>query len=227
MKYLFVVAHPDDEVLGGGATIHTLVEKGEEVAVCILCGKAESRSFRSSTKELFEDMQKSQQTLGVTAVKAGNFHDSNLNIYPHSDVVYFIEEAIIEFMPETIITHHPSDLNSDHQITSKYCQEAARLSQRKTENIPMLKQLLYMEVLSSTDWMLDRTISSFSPNLFIEVGEESINKKISALAKYRKVMRSFPHPRSKQIIKGLAAYRGGQSATKYAEAYEIAFRVGL
>ena len=28
MNYLFVVAHPDDEVLGAGATIHRLISVG-------------------------------------------------------------------------------------------------------------------------------------------------------------------------------------------------------
>ncbi len=30
MKILFVVAHPDDEVLGAGATIHKLVTEGNK-----------------------------------------------------------------------------------------------------------------------------------------------------------------------------------------------------
>jgi hypothetical protein len=84
-----------------------------------------------------------------------------------------------------------------------------------------------MEIPSSTDWRLDRAKMSFSPNLFVGVGEEGIGKKIEALEQYRGVMREFPHPRSEQIIRGLAAVRGGQSATMYAEAFEVAFRTGL
>ena len=34
MNYLIVVAHPDDEVLGAGATIHKLIDEGNSVAVC-------------------------------------------------------------------------------------------------------------------------------------------------------------------------------------------------
>lgn len=227
MKNLFVVAHPDDEVLGGGATIHTLVSAGDEVGVCILCGLAEARMYRPADDELRDDIQKSRRSLGVSAVWAGNFHDSNLNIHPHLDIVRFIENIIMEFCPETIITHHPADLNADHQTTSKCCQEASRLSQRKTADIPLLKQLLFMEVPSSTDWQLDRTIGTFAPNLFVEVGEEGVKAKIDALMQYRGVMREFPHPRSEPVIKGLAAQRGAQSATMYAEAFEVAFRVGL
>jgi len=36
-------------------------------------------------------------------------------------------------------------------------------------------------------------------------------------------MRAFPHPRSVEVIRGLAAYRGGQSGMRYAEAFQTAF----
>lgn len=227
MKYLFVVAHPDDEVLGGGATIHNLVMAGETVDVCILCGYAEARMYRPETDKLKEDIVKSQTTLGVRNARAGSFRDSSLNIYPHQDIVRFIENCILEFGSDVIITHHPVDLNADHQTVSQCCQEAARLSQRKTTDAPALKQLLYMEVLSSTDWEFNRGVRAFRPNLFVEVGEEAIQKKIEALMQYRGVMREFPHPRCEQIINGLAAYRGGQSGVRYAEAFEVVFKLGL
>ena len=40
MKYLVVVAHPDDEVLGAGASIRKLIQEGNEVALCVMVGKA-------------------------------------------------------------------------------------------------------------------------------------------------------------------------------------------
>ncbi|MGI6040445.1 MAG: hypothetical protein ACOYBG_09625, partial [Eubacteriales bacterium] len=56
------------------------------------------------------------------------------------------------------------------------------------------------------------------------VGEGAINKKIEALAQYRGVMRNYPHPRSSEALKGLAAYRGGQAGMIYAESFESVFR---
>ncbi len=47
--------------------------------------------------------------------------------------------------------------------------------------------------------------------------------KARSLGSYRGVMRDFPHPRSEEILKGLAAYRGGQAGMKYAEAFQTAF----
>jgi hypothetical protein len=36
MKYLIVVAHPDDEVLGAGASIYKWTRRGDIVDVCIM-----------------------------------------------------------------------------------------------------------------------------------------------------------------------------------------------
>ena len=43
MNYLVVVAHPDDEVLGAGATIRKLVNDGHKVAVAIMVSQAMAR----------------------------------------------------------------------------------------------------------------------------------------------------------------------------------------
>jgi LmbE family N-acetylglucosaminyl deacetylase len=45
MNYLIVVAHPDDEVLCAGATIHKLIKNGNNVAVAIMVSQAASRLF--------------------------------------------------------------------------------------------------------------------------------------------------------------------------------------
>lgn len=224
-NYLFVVAHPDDEVLGGGATIHKLTQQGAQVHVCILCNMAEARSFRPETSELKADLFRSMKTIGVSSVLTGCFHDGMLSTASHLHVVQFIEAAITETKAQHIITHHPNDLHSDHRVTSTSCQEAARISMRQiTDSVPPILSLSYMEVPSSTDWALNSTVDSFKPNTFVEIGKAGVDKKIQALSQYRDVMRRFPHPRCAQIIEGLAAYRGGQSGCEYAEAFETVFR---
>lgn len=223
MSYLIVVAHPDDEVLGAGATMYKLSREGHSVNVCILSGEVDARQFRPTLEELHEDVHKSLQILGVDRVIAGNFPNIEFNTTSHLKLVQFIESAIIETNAEVIITHHPADLNNDHLHTSMACQAAARLFQRRTDVTP-LKEILFMEVPSSTDWGLNHSLRQFTPNTFIEVGEIGIEKKIQALAQYRGVMRPYPHPRSGEAIKGLAAYRGGQAGMLYAEAFESIFR---
>lgn len=221
MSYLIVVAHPDDEVLGAGATIHKLTRQGEEVNVCVLCGKAQARAGLS--EELNAEMNDCLGMLGVNRVFVGDFPNIKMNTSAHLDLVQFIEKAIAETGADHVITHHPSDLNNDHHQTSIACQAAVRMFQRRTD-VPRLKELLYMEVSSSTEWALNTSVSDFRPNTFVEVGKEGIDRKLRALSCYKGVMRPYPHPRSEEAITGLAAFRGSQSGLCYAEAFESAFR---
>ena len=223
MRYLLVVAHPDDEVLGAGATIKKLSEDGNTVDVCIMCTEAKARAHRPEDNELSCDMNDALNQLGVRKRYEGEFPNIEMNTVPHLKMVQFIEKAIIESSAEIIITHHPADTNNDHLHTSMACQAAIRLFQRRTDVAP-LKEFWYMEVLSSTEWSVNSSMNRFVPNLFVEVGKEGIEAKIKAVAAYRGVMRPYPHPRSEEALMGLAAYRGAQAGSNYAEAFESVLR---
>lgn len=220
MKFLVVVAHPDDEILGAGATIHKLICEGHQVAICTMANHAAAR--KNLSKTLAEDQEKALSIIGVTKSYAANFPNIKMNIVPHLEMVQFVENCIDDFKAEAIITHHPSDTNIDHQETSRAVQAAARLFQRR-DGVPALQYLLFMEVLSATEWALDSSANRFLPNCFVEVGKDGVQLKLQALSAYSGVMRSFPHPRSKEAIGGLAAYRGAQAGCDYAEAFECVF----
>lgn len=226
MAYLVVAAHPDDEVLGAGGTIYKLTQAGERVEVCILSSQAKARAFRPEDDQLHSDMKKSLLSLGVEKTYEGDFPNIELNTVPHLKLVQFIENAIIESHADNIITHHPADLNNDHLHTSLACQAAVRLFQRR-KDVPPVKAFYYMEVPSATDWGLNTSMRSFKANTFVEIGKDGLDKKIESLAMYRGVMRDYPHPRSREAICGLSAYRGAQVDMKYAEAFECVFKRGL
>ena len=223
MKYLLVVAHPDDEVLGAGATIKKLTEQGNSVDVCIMCTEAKARAYRPGDDELNDDIQDALKMLGVGKRYEGSFPNIEMNTVPHLQMVQFIEKVILSSDAEIVITHHPSDTNNDHLHTSMACQAAIRLFQRRTDVSP-LKEFWYMEVLSSTEWSVNTSMNRFMPNLFVEVGKDGVETKVKALAAYRGVMRPYPHPRSEEAIFGLAAYRGAQAGNNYAEAFECVLR---
>lgn len=221
MNYLIVVAHPDDEVLGAGAAIHKLIQEGHSVAVVTMANHAAARVNISDT--LVEDQEEAFRIMGVSKCYSADFPNIKMNTVPHLELVQFIERCIEDFGAEAIITHHPSDTNNDHVVTSYAVQAACRLFQRKP-NVPALKELLYMEVPSSTEWSFDSSANRFTPNYFVEIGKDGVELKLKALAAYKGVMRSYPHPRSREAIEGLAAFRGAQAGLNYAEAFECVFK---
>jgi LmbE family N-acetylglucosaminyl deacetylase len=223
MKYLLVVAHPDDEVLGCGASMYKWKNNGDIVDVAIMCTEAKARAFRPDDKALEDDTNASTNYLGVNKIYEANFPNIEMNTVPHLQLVQFIEHAIKESEPDIIITHHPADTNNDHMHTSLACQEAVRLFQRRPEIKP-LSEFWFMEVPSCTEWAINTAFTRFHPNLFIEVFKDGVEAKIKALSMYRGVMRPYPHPRSLEAIEGFAAYRGCQSGCIYAEAFEVVLR---
>lgn len=223
MKYLIVVAHPDDETLGCGASMRKWSQNGEQVDVCIMCTEAKARAFRPKDNELDYDMNESTKFLGVHKIYEGSFPNIEMNNSTHLSLVQFIEKAIIDSKPDVIVTHHPSDTNNDHMHTSMACQAAVRLFQRKPEVKPM-KEVWFMEVLSSTEWSVNTAMNAFRPNTYVEIGADGIKAKIDAMHMYRDVMRPYPHPRSDEGIRGLATFRGGQAGVNYAEAFECVLR---
>lgn len=222
--YLTVTAHPDDEVLGFGASSYVLSKKGHIIHNCILSGDVDARQFRPELKELHRDTLKAQEIIGAEAPILGNFPNIKFNTVPHLELVQFIEKTIEETQPDYIFTHHPSDLNDDHLCVSRACQAAARLFQRR-KGVKQLKGLYFMEIPSSTDWAFSSNVTPFTPNSFIEIGEEGVNKKIESLKSYKGVMRPYPHPRSNEVLRGLAAQRGGQAGVEYAEAFQAVFQI--
>jgi LmbE family N-acetylglucosaminyl deacetylase len=224
VSVLIVVAHPDDEVLGCGATASLLAARSLSVRACILSGQAAARQGRPEVEELHADMGRAQQMLGLGEPMLGDFPNIKLNTVSHLDLVQFIEAAMLETGADLLFTHHPSDLNDDHVQTSKACQAAARLSQRRGD-IPPLKALYFMEILSSTEWTFGAGGDQFRAEAFCEMDVELLQKKLDALACYRGVLREPPHPRSEQTIRALATLRGSQAGVQFAEAFQAPYRL--
>lgn len=220
MRYLFVMAHPDDEVDSGG-TICRLSSSGHEVAVSILVGKVAAR--RNLAGSIAADERTSMNIIGVSHVYHADFPNIKTNVVPHLDLVRFIESCISDWKAEAVVTHHPADVNIDHVMTSKAASAACRLFQR-TGRDPRLKLFLYCESAGSTEWALDRSKNRFTPNYFVKIGRNGLEKKLTAHQSYAGVPRPFPHPYSNTAYEGLAAYRGSQAGLDYAEAFQCVFR---
>ena len=134
-RVLVVAAHPDDEVLGCGATIRKLIESGAHVRIVII---GEGSSCRYPGDQLDSDevnaaiaqrrafAEKAMAVLGVSDVWFGDFPCGRCDIIPVIEIGKLVETHIAQFLPDTVITHHCQDANSDHRITFNAVNTATR-----------------------------------------------------------------------------------------------------
>ena len=217
MRYLFVVAHPDDECDGAGGTIHKLSTRGIPVAVAILAGKVEARRNLSDT--IADDERKAFNILGIKQSYQAEFPNIKMNAVPNLQVMQFIHDCINDWRADVVVTHHPTDTNNDHSVVSYATQEAfRRIEGRK------MSGLYYLEASSATEWALNSSRNRFKPNTFVEISLEDMEAKLKALDAYKNVSRPYPHPQCRESYYGLAACRGAQAMFQYAEAFECVFR---
>ncbi len=220
-KVLTVFAHPDDETLAAGATISKLTRLGADIHVAIPATGIYSRrnkqgrtSMDSDLIELRNNCQKALKAIGIASphIYLGNFPDNEMDKHTLLEAVHWIEGIIAEVKPYLILTHHRYCTNIDHQ----YCHEAVVVATRPVANnhVPVLCG----EVPSSTGYL--RPVN-WEPNLYIEVTEEDIERKIKAMETYIGEARPDPHPRSKEVLKAMAKVRGSESGFLLAEAFMI------
>lgn len=226
MRHLLVVAHPDDEVLGAGAFISDATRMGD-VCGAVIMNTCDMTRYEDDRSKILSDLENSHRIVGITERYLYNHEDGNFHLEDHRRMVQEIEEAVRQFQPDCVFTHHPSDNNQDHMVVAQACMEAFRVGQRGRYDTFPVKSLYAMEVLSSTDWGVNPSTNPFIPNTFVFASENGIRAKINALMCYENVVRDAPHPRSVDNIRALSVIRGSQSGFLAAEAFQCIFKRGI
>lgn len=207
MNILVIAAHPDDEVLGMGATIKKLTKKGHRVTLCVV---SEGATAQYDNKKMIEIRQnsciKSGKILGISNFEFLNFPDMKLDSVSHLELNRSLEKIVKKYKPTIVYTTH-HDLNKDHQIVF----ESTLVVTRPFKS--SVKQILSYEIPGSNK-------SPFSPNYFENVDKEYLFK-IKAFKKYESEIESFPHPRSFEFLDSLSKLRGVESGLSRAEAFQI------
>ena len=219
-RVLVIAAHPDDEVLGCGATISKYSRQGVQFMVLFI---AEGSSCRYANPVCSESVaaiaartQQAVNALSLLGVKDYHFNDfpcGRLDQVPIIEINKVIEQAIRKFDPDTVLTHSAFDANNDHRIVFRATIMATRPG---TQN--RVARLLAYEVLSSSEWAFGE---AFSPTSFEQIEEQDLIKKWQALAAYETEVKAFPFPRSEHGVRTQAMCRGMQAGTPLAEAFYL------
>lgn len=221
MKTLVVAAHPDDEILGCGATAARLVREGREVYFAILGEGITSRykNRKAAKPGLSSRLRQHAQAAAVKIGVKDLFHyklpDNRLDTLPLLEVVKIVEDLIEKLRPEVVYTHHPGDLNIDHGMIHRAVLTATRPVAGQS-----VQDVYAFEVPSSTEWSFGGVQPAFRPNVFVDVSV-TLEVKIAAMACYQSEVRGFPHPRSPEALRAVARRWGTVAGCEAAEAFEL------
>lgn len=221
-RIMIVVAHPDDELLGLGATFHKLIhEYNVQTHVVILGEGITSRSDVRDVKvwesELVthrQNIKNAQLAIGYQSTSIHDFPDNRFDSVALLDIIKVVEKEKKAFSPEVIFTHHGGDVNIDHQRTFEAIITTCRPMQDEE-----VKTIITFETPSGTEWRSPSDPRHFLPNLFFSVSEKDVDAKIKGMESYEFERRDYPHPRSPEALKIQAQRWGVVVGTSFAEAF--------
>lgn len=161
MKYLFILAHPDDETVAPGGTIRKLADSGDEIKVVLataggalhsqgkhckrfkrLNGIRHSRISKSCDCNIGQirkkEFERACKILGVKETKILNFKDGELNnnlVWGEMELTLIDE--IEEYKPEVVVTFDHSGwyFHLDHVAVSVSTMRAVQRTKHKVETL--------------------------------------------------------------------------------------------
>ncbi|MEG3637834.1 PIG-L deacetylase family protein [Magnetococcus sp. PR-3] len=228
-RLLVVAAHPDDEVLGCGATVAKLQHQGWQATLVLMTqgvgGRAESADaldehHRAAQQQLAVERDNAARQLGFEQVISFDFPDNRMDTVAKADIAHQVAHVVAQVKPDLVFTHHPGDYNWDHTCTFEAVMMGARC------NPPDFSpaEIRTFEVLSSTERAWHQAATTFMPNCWVDVAQ-TLEHKCQALQCYQSELRNYPHPRSVDGVRNLARKRGNEVGIEYAEAFHVVRRV--
>ncbi len=219
MNVLVVAAHPDDEVIGAGGAIARHVREGDRVTVLILGSGLSSRLSRpealtaADQAQLHADARTAGAVLGVTDLRLLELPDNRFDGVDLLDIVKRVEAIVADVQPKVLYTHHPGDLNIDHQRTAL----AVLTACRPLPGSPV-QRILAMEIASATGW--GDPGQPFVPTVFVNIAVD-LERKLEAMNAYHSELRDFPHARSLLSLEARARFWGTQVGLVAAEPFAL------
>ena len=207
MNVLVIAAHPDDEVVGMGATIKKLSKKNKILLCIVTDGTTAQYDDKKMIKVRRDACIQSSKLLGISKVKFLDFPDMGLDTISQLEINKELEKIIEVFKPKIVYTTPSHDLHKDHQLVFNSTLVATRPFSSS------VKQLLSYESPGPVK-------KPFRPTVYENV-EKEFSYKLKAFKMYKSEVMDFPHPRSIEAIESLAMQRGTECALKKAEAFQL------
>lgn len=191
---LAVGAHPDDLELACGGTLACFAAAGVEVHGLVM-----SRGSRGgdSAKRIAE-ADKGAQLMGLSSVEVLDHPDTHLADEGDA-MVSDVENLMMRVQPTLILTHSSHDNHQDHVAVHLAVVRAARRH----------PSILCFESPSVSP--------AFTPSTFVDIGEHIDMKEAAVELHHDQAGKPYM---TGHRVRGLAAFRGSQARTQFAEGFE-------
>lgn len=218
-RLLVIAAHPDDEVLGCGGLLAANAAVGGEGSVLVVSegSSAQNGGEKKAMTRRHDQLLQAAEIVGASEVEHWSYPDMRLDEVPHLELNGALQNYIAEKRFDTVLVHHPFDVNRDHQIVYR----SALVACRPAPHSPV-DQLFTYHVNSSTEWAFGGPSERFCPTTFVDISSV-LDKKLEALAVYEEELREYPHPRSLEAVRNRALVFGSEAGLEAAEAFQLVY----
>ena len=218
-KILVIGAHPDDEVLGcGGLLVANNAAGGKSDVLIVSEGtSAQYNGDMVSSHHRHSQLEEASKLLGVNRLWHWDYPDMRLNEVSHIELNSQIQNLISEGCYNYVFTHHPYDVNQDHQVVFRSTIVATRPTPSSS-----VRGVFTYHVSSSTEWGMAGNTERFVPNAFLDI-TNWIDIKLEAFGFYLNEIREYPHPRSLKAVKNRASVFGSEVGVEAAEAFAVIY----
>lgn len=205
-RILCISAHMDDIEFGCGGLVKSLEDKAEIFLLILSKDRKSSKGVVQEIRDL-EEQFCSSSFLGVKKENIFFVEGVPGQLFPEYRQQILEEMYRVDALinPHFIFVPSRNDVHQDHRTVYNSSLKAFK---RKT--------IIAYEIVNSTE--------KFSPSMFVEISEESLNAKINAISCYKSQNNSVVTTGDyfdADAIKGLARIRGARVGARYAEAFEV------
>lgn len=204
MKVLIVSAHTDDGEGAAGGIINQMVNAGLDLHYVAFSISEESVPDGFEKDILEKECLESTKILGIPQENVRIFkYQVRKFSYYRQEILEDLINLKKEINPDICFTPSTTDIHQDHKVV---CDETNRAFQRTASiygyDFPW--NVIYIPKL----------------NLFYELSEDDLNKKIQALQCYKSQIVKPNNCFTEEYIRSLAIVRGNMIGVQYAEAFE-------
>lgn len=208
MKKILVIApHADDEVLGlGGYLLHEFKNGSSIIIVYAAIG---GKNVRQETNVRLEEVDSVCGALDARYTCLYLNKDAELDTVPSCDIVSKIDDIVDEYKPDEVFINCTS-----HHQDHKKLYECAMASMRQREGfVPKMVALYEYPCLEPGE--------RIDGGRWYHVIDDVIEEKCGLMEMYKSQIRKEPSPINSKGIMSLAAIRGRECGSAYAELFYV------